>query len=103
MDVDIPGEAAGVVDDDVVHGAVPQVGQHEAELRPVRRLRALPFLAVDGLDAPTIADAVLAAGLFLDVEGQVGDLLLGGDAGVNHGFHGLFSPPLTTFSGVRLL
>ena len=88
VDVDVPGESAGVVDYDVVHGALAQIFQHAAERRPVRRLGTLALLAVDGLDLPAVPGTVLAAGLFLDVEGQVGDLFLGGDSGVDDGLHG---------------
>src|SRR6185436_2586698 len=66
----------------------PKGRHHLPEGRAVRRLRALSFLAEDGLDGPAVAGTVLPAGLFLDVEGQVRDLFLRGYTGVDVGVHG---------------
>lgn len=79
MDVDVPRETGGVVHDDEINQAWPctEVGHHLPEDRPLGRLRALPFLAIYGFDSPAVPGAVLPAGLFLDVEGQIRDLLLG--------------------------
>jgi hypothetical protein len=83
VDIDVSCKARGVVHHEEVDpaGVSPKVSpkgrHHLPEGRAIRRLRALPFLAVDGLDGPTVASTVLAAGSFLDVERQVGDLFLG--------------------------
>ncbi|HVF61712.1 MAG TPA: hypothetical protein VNJ70_18040 [Thermoanaerobaculia bacterium] len=78
---------ARVVDDhrlDAAAGAA-EVGEELAQLGPVGRARRLALLPIHPLDEQSLAGAVVAAGSLLDVEREVGNLLLGGDAGVDEG------------------